>query len=1340
MMICSQVGEDFCNFAPEIFSTLSVGKNYNNKIHYKMKKLFAWGTSSTKRIVGRKGSSTKQVSATLLLLLLSLLMPQKGWAAYTYDTVTYHFGTAGANNGTLTMSSTSYSGIKVNTTVVGLYADKLVYTENNTEITEDISRFAFRYTGQGTGNDRGWYLTSSGLYCTGTDYTPDLAICNLHAGDKVTITYTSDAATPITYSSGAHGYYVDTNDNNTHKFSPIPSGQEITISQNGDMIIKANDAHTYIQTIEIKTLQTVATYTVVTTPDTNNNTSSTTFTFTGEGRMEDNMISVPFMDVQFGSNLNAPLAEPLGGSGDYYVAYTSDWNGFWHVWFDGTPNLPYQGTFYKFMPSARGKLQMNGFLSGGSIYLYEVDESTGAYTQIASSSTSGTIMLPTNSWATLEKGKTYYVCDDPTNRSYNYFGLHDFTFTNEFYMNQSVVLANGATSGSVAVKGATRLDGHTIKGASSNIDTSNLSVSFSGNATSGSVDISGIAYNDNDADKGGVIIMDLELDAGNATLVVTIPYSAAKGHIWSFYDTSKSTNAGSGPLSIGKYADTTSDLYQETEAGKWKYTHRVINSQGVGTHDPMFQSVELMDGNNAAYIWETEGLIFNTPTLKACLYNENDLNATAYTDRYVGILPGGSFTIPGLAAGDRVIIYMGSGDGSSSDVCFFNITGAQDAIGTNIDATKTYKAGGSIWNGDHDDYNLRGAYHFISTGGPMTFYMNGGSMTKIYSIEIYQGNHKFTVDATRTTATYEGTAYNANAYQFLSTYKDNANTTKNACYQLHYRGKGDVMKSPVVLYQSGTVSTDASHLFYGTITSANGNVNPYIFYKSTPGEIGMFRMRIETIEQGTEAYVADYGLQNVIVGYLEKKTYPYTWDFTDMLSYNESKIQTEITSSSAYTTNCGLTEFMNTGGYNAVEYWKQYSDTYGGYGIQIRNNADVGSGELMNSWGSQLYAGGQFLTEASGLGITPRQNESKRNGRLRITNEGLHLYEQSGDYWRITIPEVPSTSAVYVRVKEISDRGTPSVTVGDASTALTYTKTLSGKEYVYAVKGTGADMVLYFRNAIVQKIAVSEDAKSVNALGYATESRAKEIDPELMGYMTGTGLKAYTVTSVNYGDEAGDIPTITLTAVSSDYLIGSATNYDHNAYIIYNTDAAVSGSKAVSAIDGGFHLFVPDMHDMSTEENGKTVLDVSETNGFKNHLRSWLPGSPTSDVLPQTYDVYTNYVLSSKGTNVYTGKKETGVERFRRVAANVVPGNNKAFLPLLTEKVKPSSNDAGAKSMFAIVFVDDEQGTETTSLNGVESTVRTYNDDCYYTLSGMKVSQPQKGSIYVKNGKKVILK
>ena len=91
----------------------------------------------------------------------------------------------------------------------------------------------------------------------------------------------------------------------------------------------------------------------------------------------------------------------------------------------------------------------------------------------------------------------------------------------------------------------------------------------------------------------------------------------------------------------------------------------------------------------------------------------------------------------------------------------------------------------------------------------------------------------------------------------------------------------------------------------------------------------------------------------------------------------------------------------------------------------------------------------------------------------------------------------------------------------------------------------------------------------MNKLGYATESRNKEIDPELMGYMTGTGLKAYTVTNVTYGNNAGDIPSITLTEIPKANVMDKATDGDHKGYIIYNTDAAVipegatEGTKAV---------------------------------------------------------------------------------------------------------------------------------------------------------------------------------
>ena len=32
------------------------------------------------------------------------------------------------------------------------------------------------------------------------------------------------------------------------------------------------------------------------------------------------------------------------------------------------------------------------------------------------------------------------------------------------------------------------------------------------------------------------------------------------------------------------------------------------------------------------------------------------------------------------------------------------------------------------------------------------------------------------------------------------------------------------------------------------------------------------------------------------------------------------------------------------------------------------------------------------------------------------------------------------------------------------------------------------------------------------------------------------------------------------------------------------------------------------------------------------------------------------------------------------------------------------------------------------------------NDDCYYTLQGLKVNQPVANGIYIRNGKKIVVK
>lgn len=937
--------------------------------------------------------------------------------------------------------------------------------------------------------------------------------------------------------------------------------------------------------------------------------------------------------------------------------------------------------------------------------------------------------------------------------------------------------------------------------------------------------ISNITYADG-ADKAGVILLKLGTGDKDPVFVLTIAYDAAycsenwdntkgytEGHTWDF---------SSDPLSIGSYwtnffdtdnninsgtltTNTSSQLYDEIEnrydpdgakAPEWNFKY--LSSTSGGNLDPTFINVYDMAGDNADMIWETGGLWFDTESNQSCLFNEKqgsiDRNNKVQRDpqRYVGILKGGEFTIPKLDKDDRVLIYMGNSATSSAGPLAFDITNARDALGKEI--TSEYRIGGSTFNtwqadgSNHSDPNYQGCYHFFAKGkGDMTFKMVSGTVCKLYKIVIYRGNHRRTNDIARGKQD-NGTTES----RMVFVNKEGDTKADYGNYTIHYRGKGEVIANPEILVRTGNLSDDSfdeDHL----IKNSTG-----FRFVSTVSDFGVFRVRLKDMDYSGQ-YVCDFADRNFTVGYKQQKSYPYTWDFTD-IPLTDGKgsgedVQAEDTNYSE------TTDVHESKGWD-LSLWDK-----DGYMLVCNPDPAVTSDDnyifyhdsdknIDNSLkGNQLFANDKIIPETQGLWFYFDNNDPAYNRSMQITSNGLRLANtkrtvngsNTMGWWnyKMIVPEVPTGAAVYVRMT----RDTESVDDDDYSqkpneepvyflqtgfafgnetktylstdtevkngTGYSFFKVEGTDDWILAVKNTkdAASNITFTLNGwIVKKISVSEYSKSVNKLGYASESRAKEIDPELMGYMTGTGLKAYTVDNVTYGNKAGEVPTIKLKVVPTTNVISAAKHHDHNGYIIYNTDAAVNGTKAVGALNNGFHLFVPDMHDRTDGTSKlKPALDVSG-----NCLRAWLPSDPTTEVMSQTYTYtesegnitatgagegvkeYTTYVLSSKGTNTATGKTETDVERFRRVAANVIAGNNKAYLPLLTENVKPKAG-ASAKGMFAIVFVDEEEGTETTSLNGVESTERTYSDGCY-TLDGVKVQNPTKKGIYIKNGKKIIIK
>ena len=1264
---------------------------------------------------------------TFLTLLMLFGSVGNTWAAFQYETTTYDFATAAQGSPSITMGA-SYSGI-----TAGNYAVSMT----NGTTTTDISRLAFRYTGPiGGGNERGWYLRVNGdlkgLFCTGTGYTPQLAICDLHAGDKVTINFSGT----ISYVSGAHIYRTS----GAGEVTTITSGDEYTVAQDGDLIIKADVNGTYIQTITIQELTSEATYKITSNVN-SNGVKENKFDWVTEGRLVDTNVSIPFLDVEFGNEINGTFVHYENG---YLGSYIPDWNGWWHTWFGET--APYQGTFYKFTPLADGKFQAGGYLDKGEVQIFH-KVSEGNYESVGSASGTGYVVLTKNNqWIELKKGHTYYICEYPWNRTNNSFQLYWFQFNNYFDIPELAKrLDYGATGGDLVtvktngVAGGSGSNNFTweVKKASPSINTSGINVT----CTNGVVSISGIQYTDQDQ-KAGTIILGLHFSGGDADFVVTIPYSAEKGHIWDFSDTRNHSNATAegydGNLLIGKYSNNSSQLYQEVEAGKWQ-KYWTMKGKAGGTHDEYFQNIRPVVGNNAAMVWETEGLWIEAPAKTTGLNNEPNVDSYDTgeggkggigNDHYVAILPGSKLTIPGLTKGDRVLIKMGNSEASDTTTNRFKITGACDAIGQDI--TKTYGHGGTKWY-TQGGTKWGGVYNFIAKGGDMTFEYLYGYIGKIYSIEIYRGTKKVILDMTRWGRTKDGKAYQ-DAYWVYNTYKQKqaGEDPARASISPHFLGKAQHIRMNVV-YKSGTVNTDASHL---TVASDK------IWFQSEYEKYGMFRLRVDDMDKYGN-YVADYAMQNMVVGYLDKKNYPYTWDMTDLYTYatTTDRLPKEITNEGNYaprtldgTNDIEISNNTVGEGVKTVDVWK-YAEADGnlpaGYTLYNKNEA-AGNGAPVWDYG-QLYAGDHVFDETFGLSFGRPENHERDNADLRICDGGIYV---SNHAWRVVVPEVSSVAALYVRVGKIgsntiacgykidNENGTFDY-VGNANDG-------SGDK-IYAVKGTGKDIELNFKNAIIKKIAVSQDPKTVNILGYATESRNVEIDPELMGYMTGTGLKAYAVTSINYAT-ANTKANVGLTEITTAGTMATATTGDHNAYIIYNSDEGTpeDGKKQVNILNGGFHLFVPDMHDKAGTTNAKkSFIDVSG-----NKLISNLESSS----IPQTDGMYTNYLMNYKYYDPNKGLVEDDyVEAFYRARAGATLGSNKAYLKLETAKVDPQQNPY-ANAPFILVFEGDEQGSETTVIDGVESIEETSNDNAIYTLSGMRVSNPQPGMIYVKNGKKFIVK
>ena len=168
----------------------------------------------------------------------------------------------------------------------------------------------------------------------------------------------------------------------------------------------------------------------------------------------------------------------------------------------------------------------------------------------------------------------------------------------------------------------------------------------------------------------------------------------------------------------------------------------------------------------------------------------------------------------------------------------------------------------------------------------------------------------------------------------------------------------------------------------------------------------------------------------------------------------------------------------------------------------------------------------------------------------------------------------------------------------------------------------------------------------------------------------------------------------------------------------------------------------------------KTRIDNVEIVNGKKTYRNFFFGS--GEVINAQGSVVLNdkgdYVSGSKGKdwNTYYSNTYNGWGFFRAVSANYNI-SSKAYLHYPVADGFPGvtsglmNNDlsevvSSAKSCgFIITYLDDEEDTQTTKIENVDLSDKKGNGSVY-TLQGVKVLSPEKKGVYIKNGKKYIVK
>ena len=1154
----------------------------------------------------------------------------------------------------------------------------------------------------------------------------------------------------------------------------------------------------------------------------NNNQS---YGFLNPGKINNREMKVDYFTMEMGDaygNNNAAiirdsLTEEPGVDQVGLATTIIDENGWRHAWLsdgnlvDKNGNTvaqyqPYQGTFYKLMPQTDGTLTIKGFIRGGvgsrAVIVEAPNYSTNITGTVAQNQVDGDGFLQSSAYALqdftfkLKGGKTYYLYgitgadehpfkDKILNGIWAVFMVKNFTFVSDFQGvqgNKGLIYANGnlkKTDGTVVYQ---NMQIPLVGAGTSTFDVEVIKVAdqsqFAHTTTNtGTIDLSSIITADT---KGAYLVKFCRLKDDQTKdlnvsgyFTVTVPY---KTHDW---DLRLNTTEG---------VDATAQMnasWHDCVKSNWYYDYKIHShtKEAPVTYtqlkDPVLCSVKNIDGDNAAYISTTDGLLFTSPTKRFGLtsthkgwdkyssvvgtngaisdhdaindvyYNMSGVeNAEGKKSWFVSMATGSKMIIPALKAGQYVRIYWQHHSGDMRDGNYvysgdlFKAYNINDLEGTSMDQ-QTFcngsgynefivKSDGDVAFEQADASGIGWADVYRVTVGEVGEFLETGlnlrqSSSDPADFATWTGNP--TMERLPANGAY-GT-FSHPQYTLMTTSPASSNFEDNYnCSDGNY-GTGDWQ-----LTTSGNIGATINKygMEYGYSlapagSSCNtGNVTASISNNKVTakgqGTIGIvFNVK-------SNGFVIDTDTARVAVGVVSKRAYPMTWDFTTTSKYNK---MTDLADDAADESN-GL--------------WT--ADGNGGYSLNVHEGYLC---EPLFAQGAQLVTRtGGTIDETRGLGIwfdvikdkdsngNDRYNtqySSNGSNKLTITDGYIKFHSAAENHYHlINIPGVGKDMEVYITTEDDEELGVaPSIKswlVSDATATISKVNETEDGLVSWKIKpANGGDIYVDVTSLRVYKIAVTKTKKSLKAYNgsvYATEAREHNTKYDLNEGFTGNAIKAYTVSAFTKNEDSS------VQISTPDALVD-----DNNPKISVPMAGTLTLNEiGVSPKNTGVILVGEDIADNLTDEP-LFVRDINspEDDTTGNQLTGALTstakpaaGNTTPFILTRSF-----YRLDASG-NTVGGKLNGPLAFYRWLSGSINP--NTAYLNVPTSEIKSFS----ANSCISFVVGDEiVDGIEQIELAGDLSEELNSENAEYYSLSGQKLNgKPSQKGIYICNGKKVYVK